>query len=124
MSSSLCDPHTHTTYTQVAQLLQQAVADPSDDHAEAMLNAIHAAGFSLSLTPNADARTALHVAAADGNAKVVEHLLELRADSSPSDRWGRTPLDDAMRFGHPEVVRLLREASMRAWAASTASALQ
>ncbi|KAL1521251.1 hypothetical protein AB1Y20_020922 [Prymnesium parvum] len=56
-----------------------------------------------------DARTALHVAAAKGQLRLVRVLLEeLHADPNPADRWGSTPLDDAVRGGHSQLERYLK----------------
>ena len=44
---------------------------------------------------------------------------ELRADPSPSDRWGGTPLDDAIRSKHKAVVDFL--ASLGAKGGNTAT---
>ncbi|KAL1499048.1 hypothetical protein AB1Y20_013564 [Prymnesium parvum] len=56
-----------------------------------------------------DARTALHVAASEGQLAVVRLLVEeFGASPSPSDRWGSTPLDDALRRGHSKVEKYLK----------------
>ena len=56
-----------------------------------------------------DRRTALHLASAEGWIVLVRALVEeFGADTSPVDRWGGTPLDDAVRSGHEGVVRYLR----------------
>jgi serine/threonine protein kinase len=54
-----------------------------------------------------DRRTPLHLASAEGCFSVVEWLLSEGADPNPIDRFGRTPLEDAVRGDHGEVVRLL-----------------
>ena len=54
-----------------------------------------------------DRRTPLHLAAAEGCFSVVEWLLSAGAPANPIDRFGRTPLEDAVRGDHGEVVRLL-----------------
>ncbi|XP_063407805.1 glutaminase kidney isoform, mitochondrial-like [Mytilus trossulus] len=55
-----------------------------------------------------DGRTALHVGAAEGNDSVVKFLLEkCKVNPFPRDRWGFTPLDDAVRFGHTVVQKIL-----------------
>ena len=57
-----------------------------------------------------DQRTALHLAASDGHFDVVVCLVEeLQADPSPLDRWGGTPLDDALRTGKVAVAKYLSE---------------
>ena len=51
-----------------------------------------------------DGRTALHVAAAEGHFDVVKFLLELgKVNPEPQDRWGFTPHQEAIRFGHTIV---------------------
>ncbi|XP_037083970.1 glutaminase kidney isoform, mitochondrial-like [Pollicipes pollicipes] len=55
-----------------------------------------------------DERTALHLAAAEGRLKAVKFLLDTcQQKVDPKDRWGRTPLDDAIYSGKTEVVRVL-----------------
>ncbi|KAM8867022.1 glutaminase 2b [Synchiropus picturatus] len=57
-----------------------------------------------------DSRTALHVAAAEGHIAVVNFLTEsCKVDPFMADRWGNLPVDDAMQFGHDEVVRVLKD---------------
>ena len=56
-----------------------------------------------------DKRTALHLAASEGAFDAVVCLVEeLGAKVSPVDRWGGTPLDDAVREGHTKVSEYLR----------------
>jgi glutaminase len=57
-----------------------------------------------------DGRTALHLAAAEGQLEVVRYLLAIGTEPQPVDRWGGTPLSDAEGNGHTQVVDLLRQA--------------
>lgn len=57
-----------------------------------------------------DGRTALHLAASDGRLEVVSFLLDRGVPVNPRDRWGGTPLDDALRHEHRDIVDLLRAA--------------
>ncbi|KAL1516026.1 hypothetical protein AB1Y20_002639 [Prymnesium parvum] len=55
-----------------------------------------------------DQRTAMHVAASEGFLPAVKLLVEeLGADASAMDAYGSTPLDDASRAGHDDVVDYL-----------------
>jgi len=53
-----------------------------------------------------DNRTALHLAACGGHRDVVEYLLNRGADRYRKDRFGNTPIDDAKREGHKELLEL------------------
>ncbi|KAG7503265.1 glutaminase kidney isoform, mitochondrial-like isoform X1 [Solea senegalensis] len=56
-----------------------------------------------------DSRTALHVAAAEGHTEVVRFLLEAcKVNPVPRDRWGNTPMDEAVHFGHQDVITFLQ----------------
>mmetsp|Transcript_33425 Transcript_33425/g.73919 ORF Transcript_33425/g.73919 Transcript_33425/m.73919 type:complete len:522 (-) Transcript_33425:758-2323(-) len=57
-----------------------------------------------------DKRTPLHVAAAEGAYSVVQWLVvDEQADINPLDRHHKTPLEEAARNDHTEVVRLLND---------------
>jgi ankyrin repeat protein len=44
-----------------------------------------------------DGRTALHLAACEGHVELVEYLVQAKADVNSKDRFGGTPLEDAVR---------------------------
>ena len=57
-----------------------------------------------------DQRTALHVAASEGNYTTCKFLLEVcKVNPSPQDRWLQTPLTEALRFGFPNIVALIKK---------------
>ncbi len=78
---------------------------------------LRAAGVDLNIT-DYDGRTALHLAASEGQKRVASYLLERGADWRLKDRWGATALDDARRDGHDAVVELLEAAAAKAGKAS------
>ena len=55
-----------------------------------------------------DKRTAMHLAASEGRIETLLFLIvEAGVEVSPVDRWGGTPLDDAIRTRHEEAVSFL-----------------
>ncbi|XP_055074124.2 glutaminase 2b [Misgurnus anguillicaudatus] len=57
-----------------------------------------------------DSRTPLHVASAEGHVDVVLFLTQTcQVNPLVKDRWGNIPRDDAMQFGHTDVVKILQE---------------
>lgn len=71
---------------------------------------------------NYDQRTALHLAASNGLLEVATYLVEeAGANHSPVDRWGGTPLDDAIRYDRKDVQRFLESKGARRGKHSTAS---
>jgi potassium channel len=56
-----------------------------------------------------DGRTLLAHAAVAGAYKVAEFLLDLRADVNDRNRWGQTPLDEALRVRQQTTVQLLMQ---------------
>ncbi|KAJ9153250.1 hypothetical protein P3X46_026711 [Hevea brasiliensis] len=56
-----------------------------------------------------DNRTALHVAACQGYANVVALLLDNGAEVDTKDRWGSTPLADAIYYKNHDVIKLLEK---------------
>jgi len=55
-----------------------------------------------------DRRTPLHVAVSEGHLELAKFLVEKGAAFNCSDRWGGSPLDDALRHKFSEVARFLR----------------
>jgi len=55
-----------------------------------------------------DGRTALHVAAAGGHVKVCSFLVSKGAKVNALDNWGGRPLDDAIRMGRLQCMRILK----------------
>jgi len=60
-----------------------------------------------------DHRSCLHLAASSGNMHVLRVLLDAGAEVNPVDRWGGTPLADAVRHGHRQCAMELYKAGAR-----------
>ncbi|GAV77164.1 Pkinase domain-containing protein/Ank_2 domain-containing protein [Cephalotus follicularis] len=56
-----------------------------------------------------DDRTALHVASCQGRTDVVQLLLHRGAEVDTKDRWGSTPLADAVYYKNCDVIKLLEK---------------
>ncbi|KAL8150896.1 hypothetical protein V2J09_020704 [Rumex salicifolius] len=56
-----------------------------------------------------DERTALHIASCQGKTDVVRFLLGRGAEVDPKDRWGSTPLADAIHYEYQDVIKLLEK---------------
>ena len=54
-----------------------------------------------------DNRSALHVAASSGDIEVVVYLTSKNCNVNIIDRWGGTPLDDAISSGHTLAARVI-----------------
>lgn len=52
-------------------------------------------------------RTTLHLATVEGNLKVVECLVQEGADVNVKDRWGQTPMQEAINNNHSHVTEFL-----------------
>ena len=57
-----------------------------------------------------DGRCAIHLAASEGQTDVVRYFIKKKVNLSVVDRWGGTPLDDAKRGDHQDIVNMLVEA--------------
>eukprot|EP01127_Copromyxa_protea_P023799 TRINITY_DN9091_c0_g1_i1.p1 TRINITY_DN9091_c0_g1~~TRINITY_DN9091_c0_g1_i1.p1 ORF type:complete len:530 (-),score=97.23 TRINITY_DN9091_c0_g1_i1:7-1527(-) len=70
------------------------------------LNELIECGYKPSFS-DYDGRTALHLACANGRLDTVKFLVESGSNVNIMDRWGRTPLDDAVFGENPRVVEYL-----------------
>lgn len=54
-----------------------------------------------------DMRTLLHIASAEGHLQIAKHLIECGANVNLLDRWGTSPLTEAIDFAHNHLARFL-----------------
>lgn len=54
-----------------------------------------------------DFRTPLHIAASRGKFEIAQYLINRGAKVNQCDRWGRTPLYDAVQNKHKKMVKYL-----------------
>ncbi|KAG7382935.1 hypothetical protein PHYPSEUDO_004231 [Phytophthora pseudosyringae] len=54
-----------------------------------------------------DLRTLLHVASAEGHLQIARYLVDCGANVNLLDRWGSSPLSDAVDFAHNELAKFL-----------------
>ena len=86
-ASALCEAAASGDLSQLKRLLENSEDPNSGDY---------------------DRRCALHIAAAEGHEKVCEVLLSSKADANFKDRWGGTPLQDALSAQHSSCAQLIK----------------
>ncbi|XP_015591117.1 L-asparaginase [Cephus cinctus] len=76
------------------------------NHDVQKLESLKGYGADISQT-NADRRTALHIACCEGDLRVVRYLLKMGANVHMQDRFGHTPLTDAIDNDRHDIIKLL-----------------
>lgn len=108
-NSTKKDPRKRRTEVQADYMMELIFAASYGDLDNIMK--LYARGVDLSVA-DYDNRTALHLAAAEGKMEVVQYLVDYYKQGalniSPLDRWGGTPLQDALRGGHQEIAAFLQ----------------
>jgi len=74
----------------------------SGDLAE--IKSLAALGFDLN-SADYDDRTAAHLAASEGQTEALRYFALEGVELFSKDRWGNTPVDDALRENHPNVLQ-------------------
>jgi len=104
--SDLIDP-TNNKYEVASQLIIHLLMAASAGD-ETALKGAYQQGVDMNLG-DYDGRTALHLAAAEGHARCVKFLLDTcGVKHDPKDRWGQTPLTEAIQFKHTKVAAMIK----------------
>lgn len=98
------DPRLRKYESRVDTVMSLVFAASAGDLDE--IKRLQAIGVNLD-QPDYDGRTALHLAASENQSEVVKYLLDNGVNKAPVDRWGSTPLKDAKRAKHGEIISLL-----------------
>lgn len=81
-------------------------------------------GADVNATTDYDGRTPLHIACVEGNTEACEFLLAKGAITQVRDRFKCSPLDDAIKFRHKEIVKTLRKAGAQLMKSSMETAVE
>ena len=103
---------TNSNYDEIQEKLASDVMLAAKRGDVEMLKRLHLTGADLK-KPDYDGRTPLHMAVVENQVVVVQYLLrfypEKDRDSLIKDRWGHTPIDDAIKFNQPVAQMYLEQ---------------
>jgi len=104
--TSLVDP-TKNKYEVASQLIIHLLMAASAGD-ETALKCAFQQGVNMNMG-DYDGRTALHLASAEGHLRCVRFLLDVcKVKHDCKDRWGQTPLTEAIQFKHTKVAAILK----------------
>ena len=90
------------------KIMQMLTASARGDVSE--VDSILASGDVTLSSKDQLGRTALHVACSKGHLKLVQHLIESKADVGAKDKFGNTPFNDAVKSKHDDIAKYMRTA--------------
>ena len=98
------DPRRKKYETKTQEIMSLIFAASAGDLDE--IRRFHSIGLDLN-QGDYDGRTALHLAAAENQLEVVQYLITNGANTTPKDRWGKTPLSDAKKGKYNSIIEIL-----------------
>ena len=101
------DPRKRKHESKINKLIHLIYAAGNGDLNE--LQRLEVEGMSLD-SSDYDGRTALHLAASEDQLETVRYLLSKNVNINIKDRWGNTALQDAIRNGCNEIMKIIEEA--------------
>ncbi|KAJ8980635.1 hypothetical protein NQ317_017931 [Molorchus minor] len=105
-ASDKSDPRKHKYETLGLNIVNLLFSAASGDLAGLRRHKLSGMDMTLS---DYDGRTALHLATAEGHLDCVEFLLKAcLVPYDVRDRWGRTPLEEALSFGHTTIMEMIQ----------------
>ncbi len=109
------DPRRKRYQTKVNEVMSLIFAASCGDLAE--VKRLHAMGVDLN-EGDYDRRTALHLAVAEKQIHVIKYLRDQAVDVQVEDRWGATPLSQALDGNDQQIIHLLSDKEPRLLSAS------
>ena len=100
------DPRRHKYESKMDNVINLIYAASCGDIDE--IKRIEAKGVDLNVS-DYDGRTALHLAASEGQFEVVDYLIKRKVNVNAKDRWGGTPLKDAKKSNHVDICNKIEK---------------
>jgi len=92
---------------QLSNYYQMATLPKINGNLDTVRNLIESGNVNINHKYGLDQTTLLHYTASNHHTYIIHYLIEHGADINKTDRYGYTPLHDAVNSGHIDTVELL-----------------